>query len=162
MLKYGCFLRTILRSISVCSIFINNYIVAFMFFFLNNIEHFFWNDCRMRIVQFINLTFFAAYINNRNTYVFFITQNFFYRMFWPVLFSCRSVVIKPFSHYQLCTFVNRLTLSTCGITLIHINIRAQFGAFVIFCTPEYELQKVAPFRRTYLIIISIAFCLDIP
>nr|DAJ57504.1 MAG TPA: hypothetical protein [Caudoviricetes sp.] len=33
----------------------------------------------MKIVQFINLTFLAAYINNQNTYVLFITQYFFYR-----------------------------------------------------------------------------------
>ena len=40
------------------------------------------------------------------------------------------------------------THSTCGETLLHINIRAQLMTFIFFCTPICKSQKVAPFRRT--------------
>lgn len=46
----------------------------------------------------------------------------------------KSLMFQAFSHYQLCTLVNRSTLSTCIEILHRINIRAR-GDVIIFFSP---------------------------
>ena len=59
-----------------------------------------------------------------------------------------SLKVPKFKEFQVFFLWSIVTVSTCIETLLRINIRAQFGVSIVFCTPICKSQKVAPFRRT--------------